>query len=115
MDEPPDKENKPQSLTEGEAAECAKKTDELLDTWSEQLSLEEAEVWMEAHIEDLEDGLAKLQQEKADFEASVRVMEGHKTVGEAIEFIWKKEHRTLAEEEALNAFSRVKDKSIRTK
>jgi hypothetical protein len=115
MDEPKDKEPKPGPLTEKEAAERIRKTDELLDRWCEQLSPEESVAWMDAHIEDLEADLAKLDQEKADFEAIARVMEGHESVGDAIKFIWKKEHRTLAEEEALNAFARVKDKSIRPK
>jgi hypothetical protein len=115
MDEPKDKERKPELLTENEAAERVKKEDALLNRWCEQLSPEESIAWMDAHIDDLESDLARLQQEKADFEALTRVMEGHKSVGEAIEFIWKKEHRTLAETEALDAFARVKDKSIRTK
>lgn len=115
MDEPIDKEEKPRSLAQNGVAECVKKNEELLDRWCEQLSPEEAVTWMDAHIEDMEDELAKLEQEKADFEAIARVMEGHKTMGEAINFIRKKEHRTLVEAEALDAFERVKDKPIQTK
>jgi len=110
-----DKNSEAKPLTENEATEHLKKVNELLDRWCEQLSPDEAVAWMDAHIEDLENDLAKLGQEKADFEAITHIMKGHKSLGEAINFIRKKEHRTLAEAEALDAFERIKDIPLRTK
>ena len=119
MIEDPDKKDDAPLLSEEEAATVIRKADERLDTWCQQLSPDEALAWMDAHIEDLDEQYARLEQEKNDFEAIARLTrEGlfpkDKSLTEAMDFIRKKEHRSLAEVEALDAFDRLKDKPLET-
>lgn len=100
-------------LTEAERAEIEKKEKEMLSRWSDNLSPEEAKAWTEAHIDDLETGMEEALQEKADFEAVMRVVQGHTNPLQALERLRKEERRTLAEAEALDAFERIKYKFLR--
>ncbi len=104
---------KQQVLTEAEKAEIARKEEELLAGWFRNLPEEEAEAWLDAHIEDLEALGDQAQTELGDWETVARVarplIREHPgmRLGEAIQIIRKKEHKTLAEAEALDAFQRI--------
>jgi len=98
----------------------AEQTKELLARWIKDLSPEEALAWMDAHEEDLEAKMNKAQQEKADLEAVLRAARPlvdeqggtQGTIADAMETIRRKEHKTLAEAEALDAFERIKNNPI---
>jgi hypothetical protein len=109
------------ALTPDEHAKIETEERELIERWINQLSPEEAAAWMDAHEDDLERVMEAVIQERADFvairEALAPVIKEHPRMGlvDALEFIRKKNHRTLAEAEALDAFERVKTKPLRTK
>jgi hypothetical protein len=113
MDEPTKRLGSSHLVTPEERAEIEKEQDELLAGWYRLLSREEAVAWVGAHIEDLQAKIAELEREDADWEAVMRISEGHRNPIEAMESVSKKEQRTLAEAEALDAFKRIKYKLIR--
>lgn len=109
------------NLTPDEIAKIKRSELELLETWIKNLSPEESKTWLDAHSDDLETGLEALLEETADFTTILRVaapiMQEHPNMvlGAALEIIRKKDQRTLAEAEALDAFERVKNKPSQTK
>lgn len=116
-----DDQSKRKHLTPDECARIEREERERLERWIKNLPPEEAVAWLEAHEDDLEAGIEVLVQEKADFTAIHRVVapiiqkNPNMAVGEALDFIRKKDQRTLAEAEALDAFERIRNKPLRKK
>jgi hypothetical protein len=109
------------SLTDIEKAEITRRARELLRGWIDSLSAEEAKAWMDAHIEDCDAEIDKLQREGADAEVVLQVAApiiaenpNLLTIGDAMELLRKKKDRTLEEAVALDAFDQTKDKPGRT-
>src|ERR1035441_4521711 len=113
MDEPTKREEQPPLLTPEERTEIEKENSELLTEWHRSLSSEEFQAWVQAHREDQAGKIAGLEQEDSDIEAVMRIVEGHGNPIATIESVWRKDHRTLAEAEALDAFKRIKYKMLR--
>jgi hypothetical protein len=109
------------SLTDIEKAEITRRARELLRGWIDSLSAEESKAWMDAHIEDCDAEIDKLQREGADAEVVLQVAApiiaenpNLLTIGDAMELLRKKKDRTLEEAVALDAFDQTKDKPGRT-
>jgi hypothetical protein len=112
-DDPIKKEERPELLTKAETAAIIQQETELLAEWIKNLSPEESTAWLDAHVDELETKVEESLLGVADFEAVMRIVQGHGNPIVAIAAVRNKEHRTLVEAEALDAFERIKYKFIR--
>ena len=100
-------------MTPKKRAKIRKQERKMLEGWIQELPLEEAAAWLEAHEQDLAAKLSEVEQEKAGYAALLWLA---KLCGtdplEAVEIVRNKANRTIEEAEALDAWDRIKNKPI---
>src|ERR1035438_2219394 len=82
----------------------AKETDDLINGWREQLSLDETIAWIQAHREDLQKSREVAEVKLEFLEDVLSVTKGFKTLDEALAAIKAKSKRTVKEDRVLDAF-----------